>query len=265
MSASEAEPEPKPELTRYHDIVGPASTLPDMDQHTDFVAGLIEDKYDPELGAEVQAHLHQLRLVPKPEEDKPFKYNPRVAVQQLSQGIHSGLSALGLDLEHDPSLKETPARYAKMMVGELTKGLNFNFFPKITTFPANGYDQMVFLGRIKTMSLCEHHLQTIDGFSYVAYLPDQEMCGISKLARVVDFFARRPQVQERMTEQIFHALTYVLETKDVAVVQQCVHYCMRARGVGEQDSIMGTNRMGGKFLNVPALRQEFLAECQAHL
>lgn len=242
----------------------PRSTIPDMDQHTDYVAGLIENKYDPELGAEVQLKLHELRLVPKPEEDKPFKYNPRIAVQQLSQGIHSGLSALGLDVDHDPSLKDTPARYARMMVGELTKGLNFNFFPKITTFPSAGYNQMVFLGRIETMSLCEHHLQTIDGYTYVAYLPDKQMCGISKLARVVEFFARRPQVQERMTEQVFHALQHVLQCEDVAVVQQCVHYCMRARGVGSRSSIMATNRMGGKFMHVPALREEFLEACRAH-
>jgi GTP cyclohydrolase I len=167
-------------------------------------------------------------------------------------------------MDNNPSLRETPARYAKMVVGELTKGLNFNFFPKCTSFPAEGYDQMVFLGRIETMSLCEHHLQTIDGFSYVAYLPSKVMIGASKLARVVEFFARRPQVQERMTEQTFRALQFVLDTEDVAIVQECVHYCMRARGVGQHSSIMGTNRVGGKFLNVPALREEFLSACRAH-
>src|SRR5690348_6310984 len=149
------------------------STMPDMDQLTDYVSGLIEDKYDAELGAKVQAHLAKLGLCAPAEEEKPFKYNPRVAVQQLAQGIHSGLSALGLDMANNPSLKDTPDRFARMMVGELTKGLNFNFFPKCTTFPAEGYDQMVFLGRIQTTSLCEHHLQTIDGYSYVAYLPDR--------------------------------------------------------------------------------------------
>lgn len=245
-------------------IVREGSTMPEMEELTEYVAGLIEDKTDPELGMLVQKHLYEKKLVPPPEENKPYKYNPRIAVQQLAQGIHSGLSALGLDMDNNPSLKDTPQRYAKMLVGELTVGLNFNFFPKFTTFPANGHNQMVFLGRIETMSLCEHHLQTIDGYTYVAYLPDQDMCGISKLARVVEFFARRPQVQETMTEQIFAALKYCLKTEDVAVVQECVHYCMRARGSKQHSTVMHTNRMGGKFMMVPPLREEFLAACRAH-
>lgn len=235
-----------------------------MEEHTEFVAGLVEDKFDPELGLLVNERLAKLGICapPEPADSKPYKYNPKIAVQQLQQGIHSGLSALGLDMDNNPSLKDTPKRFAKMLVGELTKGLNFNFFPKCTTFPAEGYDQMVFLGNINTMSLCEHHLQTIAGNTYVAYLPRDRAIGISKLARVTEFFARRPQVQERMTEQIFRALQLVLDTEDVAVVQHCVHYCMRARGVNQPNSVMATNRMGGKFLNVAALREEFLQRCQ---
>jgi GTP cyclohydrolase I len=241
-----------------------ASAMLEMDELTEYVAGLIEDKCDPELGRQVQMHLYDKGLVPKPEEDKPYKYNPRIAVQQLAQGIHSGLSALGLDMDNNPSLKDTPRRYATMLVGELTKGLNFNFFPKFTVFPAGEHNQMVFLGKIETMSLCEHHLQTIDGYTYVAYLPGKSMCGISKLARVVEFFARRPQVQETMTEQIFAALKFCLGTEDVAVVQECVHYCMRARGSKQHSTIMHTNRMGGKFMMVAPLREEFLQACRAH-
>lgn len=251
---------------------------------TEYVRSLTDDKCDPELGAKVEAHLQKLGLVPIVNDSPAMAptYNPKVAVQQLEQGVSSALTMLGLDVRNDPSLRETPKRYAKMLVGELTRGLNFDFFPKCTTFPngeslgfdevegdadhyikrVGAYDQMVFLGKIQTISLCEHHLQTIYGETHIAYLPGTQMIGLSKLARVTDFFARRPQVQERMTEQIYQALAFVLETPDVGVVQTCAHYCMRARGALQSASIMETDKMGGKFLTNPALREEFLGKCQ---
>jgi GTP cyclohydrolase I len=238
--------------------------------NTEYVMSLSEDKSDPELGAKVCEHLQKLGLVPVIDDSPahPPSYNPKVAVQQLSQGIASALDNLGLDVRNDPSLRDTPRRYANMLVGELTKGLNFDFFPKCTKFP-NGVDgigatnTMVFLGNIQTISLCEHHLQTIYGVTHIAYLPADSQIGLSKLARVVDFFARRPQVQERMTEQIYEALAFVLGTDDVAVVQSCAHYCMRARGALQHSSMMQTNKMGGKFMSNPSLRQEFLDACPA--
>jgi GTP cyclohydrolase I len=238
--------------------------------HTQYVADLTDDKCDAVLGDKVKAHLVKKGLVEDYSEvpisaPNPPQYNPPQAVEQIVAGIASGLRNLGLDIERDPSLRDTPRRYAKMLVGELTKGLNFDFFPKMTTFPntKGKYDQMVFLGQIGTMSLCEHHLQTIDGFTYIAYIPGEVTVGISKLARVTDFFARRPQVQERMTEQIYAALALTLETDDVAVVQRCAHYCMRARGAMQHSSIMVTDKMGGRFLTNPALRQEFLDTCRS--
>jgi len=234
-------------------------------QHTNYVRDLVDDKCDPALGARVENHLAQLKLIPYPPDDwmmRGVQYWPENAVGHIQSGIKQGLLNLGLDVDNDPSLKETPKRFAKMLVGELTKGLNFDFFPKFTTFPKES-DTMIFLGNIQTISLCEHHLLTIYGVTHIAYIPDKIMCGVSKLARVTDFFARRPQVQERMTEQIYQALGLLLETPDVAVVQKCAHYCMRARGSLQHASMMDTNKMGGRFMSNPALRQEFLDACRS--
>jgi GTP cyclohydrolase I len=253
--------------------------LPSYSEHTSFVASLTEDKSDPKLGHEVEDHLIKLGLVhPTKREVTHAHYNPKQAVHALEVGIHGALGHLGIDMDSNPSMKDTPRRYAHMLVGELTKGLNFDFFPKCTDFPngepvtdyegtkppnVGGVDEMILLRNIQTISLCEHHLQTIYGVTHIAYLPADKQIGISKLARVTDFFARRPQVQERMTEQIYAALAYVLGTEDVAVVQECAHYCMRARGALQHSSVMQTNKMGGKFKTNPALRQEFLDACPA--
>jgi GTP cyclohydrolase I len=249
---------------------------------TEFVASLVEDKCDPLLGGKVREHLTALGLETQITED----YNPSAAFTALDNGIYGAYKFLGLDVENDPSIKDTPKRFAKMFIGELTKGLNYDFFPKCTSTPngnvlvhtipaaksmispgetkdveikrtVGAYDEAVIVKNIRTTSLCEHHLQTIDGFTHIAYLPRTQVIGLSKLARVAEFFAARPQIQERMTEQIYHALALILETPDVAVVIDAVHFCMRARGVKQPESWTQTNKCGGKFLTKPELRQEF--------
>lgn len=122
-------------------------------------------------------------------------------------------------------------------------------------------DEMVMVDTINTVSLCEHHFQTISGVTHVAYLPGEKLLGLSKFARVVDFFARRPQIQERMTEQVYAALSFILETPNIAVVQVCTHNCMRARGAMDPHSKTTTSKMGGKFRSESSLRQEFLDAC----
>lgn len=125
---------------------------------------------------------------------------------------------------------------------------------------AGAVDEMVMVADIQTVSLCEHHFQTIAGRTHIAYMPKENLLGLSKFARVVNFFARRPQVQERMTEQIYAALSFILGTDDVAVLQRATHNCMRARGAMDPHSETTTSKMGGRFLSVPALRAEFLNE-----
>jgi GTP cyclohydrolase I len=120
-----------------------------------------------------------------------------------------------------------------------------------------GYDEMVLEKGIRVMSVCEHHFVTINGRAHVAYIPNQKVLGLSKLNRVVEYFARRPQVQERLTEQVYAALSLILDTEDVAVVIEAEHFCVKMRGVEDPDSTTVTSKLGGKFRD-PALRSEFL-------
>jgi GTP cyclohydrolase I len=121
-----------------------------------------------------------------------------------------------------------------------------------------GYDEMVLEKDIKIMSDCEHHLRTIDGKAHVAYIPRNKVLGLSKLNRICDYFARRPQVQERLTEQICATLQYILETEDVAVVIDASHYCVKQRGIQDVNSHTVTSKLGGAFKENIMLRQEFM-------
>ena len=166
---------------------------------------------------------------------------------------------LGLDLTDD-SLADTPKRIAKMYVNELFAGLDYENFPKITQIDNKmGVDEMVKVDKISVLSTCEHHFITIDGFARVAYLPKNKIIGLSKINRLVRFFARRPQVQERLTQQILVALQTLLETEDVAVSIKATHYCVKARGVMDANSHTETTALGGAFKTKPITRQEFLA------
>jgi GTP cyclohydrolase I len=181
-----------------------------------------------------------------------------VARDALAKGLRQFFGAMGLDTD-DPSIADSPTRIADMFVEELCVGLDYSNFPKCTTQPNIDKDsEMVMLKDITTISLCEHHFQTIAGRTHIAYIPKDVLLGVSKLARITNFFMRRPQVQERLTAQIFYALQYVLDTEDVAVQQESAHFCIRARGVMDPNSLMTTNKLGGRFFTNPSLRQEFL-------
>ena len=172
------------------------------------------------------------------------------------------LKILGLDLQDD-SLKETPKRIAKMYVNEIFSGLNAMHFPKITVIENKmGYDQMVCVQDIEVMSMCEHHFQPIDGFATIAYIPHTKVIGLSKLNRIVEYFAKRPQVQERMTKQIADCLQYILETEDVAVHINAKHYCVIARGIQDSHSTTTTSDLRGAFKARPETRTEFLGQCR---
>lgn len=168
------------------------------------------------------------------------------------------MGVLGLDLTDD-SLQDTPTRVAKMFVRELFWGLDTDNFPKCTTVENKmGYDEMVLVRDISVMSQCEHHWQNIVGVAHVAYIPNDKVLGLSKLNRVVEYFARRPQIQERMTEQVYFALAHILGTPDVAVVIEADHYCVKARGIQDGSSRTTTSKLGGGFKDNPSLRAEFI-------
>ncbi|MFQ6372813.1 GTP cyclohydrolase I FolE [Shewanella sp. YIC-542] len=168
------------------------------------------------------------------------------------------LQLMSLDLTDD-SLADTPKRIAKMYVDEIFSGLDYQNFPKITLIDNKmGFDEMVRVQDISLTSTCEHHLVTIDGTATIAYLPRKKIIGLSKINRIVRFFAQRPQVQERLTQQILVALQTLLESKDVAVKISAVHYCVKARGVMDSTSSTTTTALGGIFKSNPATRAEFL-------
>ena len=166
---------------------------------------------------------------------------------------------MGLDL-NDDSLRETPQRVAKMYVREVFEGLNPSNFPKMTSIENKlNYDAMVTVKDISIVSVCEHHFVTIDGKATIAYIPKNKVIGLSKINRVAKFFARRPQVQERLTKQIADCLTQVLDTEDVAVFIRAKHYCVVQRGVEDADSETVTSDLRGAFREDNRTRGEFLA------
>ena len=167
-------------------------------------------------------------------------------------------TALGLDLKDD-SLQETPHRIAKMYVDEIFSGLNYESFPKISLIKNKmNTEEMIKVKAVKVISTCEHHFVTIDGLANVAYLPGNKIIGLSKINRIVSFFAQRPQVQERLTQQILVALQTLLDTRDVAVFIDATHYCVKARGIMDASSRTETSALGGLFKSDQSLRDNFL-------
>jgi GTP cyclohydrolase I len=122
-----------------------------------------------------------------------------------------------------------------------------------------GYDEMVVERNVNVQSNCEHHFVIIDGLATVAYVPNEKVLGLSKINRIVEYFAKRPQIQERLTEQVFHALCYILETENVAVMIDAQHYCVKSRGVEDTGSSTVTTKLGGGFKTDAAARAEFLS------
>lgn len=166
-----------------------------------------------------------------------------------------------LGLTGDPDLKreglkETPARVARSY-GELYAGYRQDPIALLgTTFPADGYDQVVVLSGIEFFSTCEHHMLPFYGHAHIAYLPKERIVGLSKLARLVDCYSRRLQVQERLTEQVANALESVLEPKGAVVVFEGIHTCMVSRGVQKSGATMKTCSLRGVFREQAAARAE---------
>lgn len=188
---------------------------------------------------------------------QPNLATPAEKKEKIEQHMREILNLLGLDLTDD-SLEETPQRIAKMYVDEIFSGLDYANFPKITVIENKmKVSEMVKVKDITLTSTCEHHLVTIDGTAAVAYIPRGKIIGLSKINRIVRFFAQRPQVQERMTQQILVALQTLLESDDVAVTIDATHYCVKSRGVMDATSVTTTTALGGIFKSNPT-RAEFL-------
>ena len=217
---------------------------------------LQKGKCDPELGRKVDEYLKS-KGVNTPMTAVTLTNEQKIDnIENLFGAI---MQTLGLDL-NDDSLIETPKRVAKMYVNEIFWGLDPNNFPKCTVIENKmGYDEMVIERDITMMSNCEHHFVTIDGKAHVAYIPKTKVLGLSKINRIVEYFARRPQVQERIAEQVYHALCYILDTEDVAVVIEGVHYCVKQRGVEDHSSFTMTAKLGGCFKTEADCRAEFMS------
>lgn len=210
---------------------------------------------DTNLGEQVHNHLIKMG-VETPTSNIEISNEDKK--KEIENCVRSILITLGLDLTDD-SLYGTPRRVAKMYVDEIFWGLDYKQFPKCTTVQNKmGYDEMVLVRDINVQSNCEHHLVIIDGVCDIAYIPKEKVLGLSKLNRVVEFFAKRPQIQERLTEQIYHALSFILETEDIAVKVKATHFCVKSRGIQDTSSYTITSKIGGVFKTESEARNEFL-------
>ena len=211
-------------------------------------------KTDPELGQKVHEHLVKMGVETP---TIPNVLDRKGKIEVIEAHFEQIMRTLGLDLDDD-SLCDTPKRVAKMYVNEIFWGLDYEAFPKCTAVDNKmKYNEMVCERNINVQSNCEHHFVVIDGLATVAYVPNQKVLGLSKINRIVEYFSKRPQIQERLTEQIFHALQYILETEDVAVMIDAQHYCVKSRGVEDTGSSTVTSKLGGGFKSDPAARAEF--------
>lgn len=187
------------------------------------------------------------------------KLQRMIDLQKIAEEAgQEALVALGLDVAHE-DLRATPARWAKAM-REMLRGYDEDPRSLLSTrFDADGYDQMILLRDVPFASLCEHHVLPFTGHAHVAYIPGPRVVGLSKLARVVDAFARRFQIQERMTKQIADAIEGALAPVGVAVMIEASHSCMVVRGVAKPGATMTTSDLRGAFRDLPAARSEFFA------
>lgn len=210
-----------------------------------------------ESGANGTTKQNHLPNYETPLREGAFDRSDEEKVELISEHFQEIMGILGLDLTDD-SLKGTPKRVAKMFVKEIFQGLNPKQKPSISLFENKfQYRQMLIERNITLKSFCEHHFLPIIGKCHIAYISTGNVIGLSKLNRIVDYFARRPQVQERLTMQIANELKRVLQTEDVAVYIEAEHFCVKMRGVQHDHSDTVTSEYSGRFLN-ENVRAEFL-------
>ena len=217
------------------------------------------EKTDAALGAKVHEHLVSVGLE-TPMNYEQVQVKDEKKIKAIAKHFTAIMEELGLDLTDD-SLTDTPNRVAKMYVREIFTGLNYDNFPKCTRIENKmGQNNSFVLERnVNVQSNCEHHFVVIDGKATVAYIPKKTILGLSKLNRIVQFFSKRPQVQERLTEQIAETISYITESPDVAVYIEGVHYCVKSRGIQDVTSSTMTLATRGAFAETNSeLRREFL-------
>ena len=192
-----------------------------------------------------------------PLREDAFEISDKEKISIIEKNVKEILFTLGMDM-NDDSLKGTPKRVAKAYVNELFGGLNPENMPKGSTFNNKyQYSEMLVEKNITVFSTCEHHLLPIYGKAHVAYFSNNNVIGLSKMNRIVDYFARRPQVQERLTIQVVKALQKILKTDDVACVIDAKHMCVNSRGIRHIDCSTVTGEFGGKFKD-KLIKREFL-------
>lgn len=192
-----------------------------------------------------------------PIREDAFELSDEEKILSIQKDFSSILHTLGMDL-NDDSLKGTPLRVAKMFVKEIFGGLHPKRKPKLSTFENNyNYGEMLVEKNITVYSTCEHHLLPIVGKAHVAYISNGKVIGLSKMNRIVEYFAKRPQVQERLTMQVVQALQEALNTEDVACVIDAKHLCVNSRGINDIASSTVTSEFGGKFKQ-QEVKREFL-------
>jgi len=214
------------------------------------------EKTDSTTGKKVHDYLVSIGLetpttiaLANPNEDK---------IKLITERMKEIHQIIGLDLTDD-SLIDTPSRIAKMWVNEKFWGLHPENFPKMTAIENKmGYDEVLIENNIRVLSECEHHWQIITGTCSVAYKPKNKVLGLSKLNRIVQYFSARPQVQERLTQQIGETVKFITETEDVAVVMNAAHYCVISRGARDQDASTVTSYLSGVFRSDMAARAELM-------
>jgi GTP cyclohydrolase I len=190
---------------------------------------------------------------PRTEEEKQH------IIEKATKAYEAYLDALGFDWRNDPNSTDTPRRVAKAFVNDLATGC-YDEAPKVTSFPSDGYDGIVSQCNIPVKSLCSHHHLAFSGVAHVAYIPSLEgrVIGLSKLNRIVEFFARRPQIQEGLTIQIHNSIDSVCEkNKGVAVLIKAQHTCACLRGIKHDGCYMVTSKLSKDFMDDSKTRQEF--------
>ena len=186
-----------------------------------------------------------------------FELSDQEKISIIQKNVKEILYTLGMDMTDD-SLKGTPKRVAKAYVNEVFGGLNPENMPVGSTFNNKyKYSEMLVEKNITVFSTCEHHLLPIYGKAHVAYFSNSNVIGLSKMNRIVDYFSRRPQVQERLTIQVVKALQEILKTDDVACVIDAKHMCVNSRGIKDKDCSTVTGEFGGKFKD-QSVKREFL-------